>query len=167
MTITIPLERLQKALAYDPHTGVVTWKEDRGGRPAGSIAGSLKPTGYRHVRVDGRMFQEHRVAWALHYGEWPSANIDHVNGNPSDNRIENLRCVMQAENNKNARRRKDNTSGVTGVLWYKASKKWGAKIHRDGSYVFLGLFESMEDAITARKQAEAKLGYHANHGRAA
>jgi hypothetical protein len=168
MTITVPIERLREALSYDAQTGAVTWKEDRkNGKPVGSIAGSLNPTGYRHIRIDGRMCQEHRIAWALHYGQWPDGNIDHINGVPSDNRIENLRCVLQATNNRNARRRRDNTSGVTGVLWYEARRKWGVKINRDGKAIFLGLFANVEDAIAARRKAEAKLGYHENHGRAA
>lgn len=168
MTIAIPVSRLREALAYDAQTGAVTWKEDRkNGKPVGSVAGSLKSTGYRHIRIDGRMCQEHRICWALHYGKWPEGNIDHINGDPSDNRLENLRCVSQAANNRNARRRRDNTSGVTGVLWYKAQGKWGAKINRDGKPVFLGLHASMEDAIAARRLAEAEYGYHSNHGRAA
>ena len=167
MTITVPIERLREALAYDANTGAVTWKEDRkNGKPVGSIAGSLKATGYRHIRIDGRMCQEHRIAWALHYGQWPDGNIDHINGDPSDNRIENLRCVSQAANNRNARRRRDNTSGVTGVTWYRARQKWGAKIMERGAYRFLGLFDDFEQAVSARKKAESELGFHQNHGRA-
>jgi hypothetical protein len=161
------IETLRENLSYDPASGKLRWKRQAGGRASGDVAGGWSYTGYIHVRVFGKMYQAHRIAWAIHYGEWPATGIDHINGNGADNRIENLRCVPQAQNNKNAKRRIDNTSGVTGVLWYKANRKWGAKIHHEGSYIFLGLFEKMEDAIAARKQAEVKFGFHQNHGRAA
>lgn len=167
MNATAPISRLVEAFSYDPETGRVLWKHQTGGLPRGAVAGSYKATGYRHIKLDGRLFQAHRIAWALHYGEWPNGNIDHINGDPADNRIANLRCVPQSENNKNARRRKDNTSGVTGVLWYKARGKWGAKINHDGKPIFLGLYPSIQDAIAARRRAEAEYGYHSNHGRAA
>jgi hypothetical protein len=163
---TCSVDVLRAALSYDAETGKIRWLRLAGGRGVGDVAGSLKRTGYVHIKFDGRLYQAHRIAWALHYGKWPASNIDHVNGDPADNRIENLRCVPQSENNKNAKRRKDNTSGTTGVVWYKANKKWGAKIHHDGSYVFLGLFDRMEDAVRVRKQAEVQLRFHENHGRA-
>jgi hypothetical protein len=107
----------------------------------------------------------HRVAWALHYGEWPSDQIDHVNGDKTDNRLENLRIVTAQGNAKNRSLRSDNTSGHVGVYWVRETKKWSAQIKVDGRQKTIGSFESLEDAVKARKAAEDLNGYHANHGR--
>jgi hypothetical protein len=88
------------------------------------------------------------------YGEWPKLNIDHINRNPSDNRLVNLRDVTQKQNRQNASKRSDNTSGYPGVYWFKRDSKWVANIKHDYKLIHLGLFESLEEAVAARKAAE-------------
>lgn len=97
-------------------------------------------------------------------GEDP-LEIDHINGDPKDNRWANLRSVISAENAKNQKRRKDNTSGVCGVYWREDSRKWRAMIGHNGRLIRVGTFERKEDAIAARLAAQQKLDYHPNHGR--
>jgi hypothetical protein len=175
----LEVEKLHAVLRYDAETGLLFWCE----RPASMFpnethckvwnsrfAGkeafcSSNPKGYKMGGVFGRTRTAHRVVWAMIYGEWPNGQIDHINGNPADNRIENLRCVCATDNARNAKRRRDNTTGQTGVIWAKERKRWNAFIKNKGRRVHLGLYDRFEDAVAARKHAERLLGYHPNHGR--
>ena len=129
-------------------------------------AGCLRTDGYLAVMVLGVLYLTHRIIWVWWHGEMPK-NIDHINGIPSDNRIENLRSVTNAENHKNLSIRTDNTSGTIGVFWNKASKKWLAQISIKGKNTHLGCFSDKNKAIKTRKQAEIDYGYHENHGKVA
>lgn len=136
-------------------------------RFAGRVAGSVhKPTGYVHVDVFGRKWKAHRLMWAVVFGEWPD-QIDHINGNKADNRIANLRNVTHAENMKNRPRPKVNRSGVCGVHWQVSNSRWVAYLTSDGARKHLGTFCDWFDAVCARKSAENRSGFHANHGRSA
>ena len=121
--------------------------------------------GYRHGRIFGRAYRAHRVIWLLATKEWPADEIDHINGVKDDNRMTNLRQVTGAENRKNTRLSKANTSGIIGVSWLNSRRKWAAQIHINGRSTNLGHFLEKSDAIAARKAAEIKYGYHPNHGR--
>ena len=121
--------------------------------------------GYRTGSIFGRDVKAHRIAWALYYGEMPTGSIDHINGDPGDNRIANLRDVSHAENMRNQRRQLRSASGVTGVHWSKASSKWSAEIVCNGEKQYLGLFTDFDAAIEARRDAQRRLGFHENHGR--
>ena len=107
----------------------------------------------------------HRVAWALYHGKWPDKQIDHINGNPLDNRIKNMRVVSVRENGKNKKRPSTNTSGIIGVYWNKASSKWVAQIGVNRKTIFLGSYDNITDAANARQTAEKKYNFHPNHGR--
>mgnify|MGYP006131473821 FL=1 len=128
-------------------------------------AGTVKPRGHRDIKVKGKQYKAHRLIWLYVHGKFPDGHIDHVNGKPLDNRIENLRDVTQQENNKNARKRKDNTSGHVGVCWAKRDEKWRAQIAVDGKREYLGYFNVLEDAVAARQAASIEHGFHENHGR--
>lgn len=101
----------------------------------------------------------------LHNGTLLENAIDHINGIKDDNRIANLRQVSDEENARNKKRHFRNKSGVMGVTWSKADKKWRVRIGVSGKYKCLGSFHSLEEAISVRKKAEHDLGYHENHGR--
>lgn len=128
-------------------------------RQAGKEAGGISNHGYLRVSINGRLYLAHRIAWAMVTGAWPSGDLDHINGDRTDNRISNLRIAPPRENNRNLSRREDNASGVTGVA--RARGKWRAYIEGTN----LGHFATLEAAISARKAAEKALGYHPNHGR--
>ncbi len=121
--------------------------------------------GYRHGSIENRSYRAHRVVFAIFYCRWPRSEVDHINGDRSDNRPRNLREVTRAENSQNMARRRDNKSGATGVHWRATEKKWQARIKISGRYISLGLHSSLLDAIAARKAAEIAHDFHPNHGR--
>jgi hypothetical protein len=162
--------RAREVLDYDPETGVLTWRV----RPArhvkaGSVAGyvSRQPrTSYRVVKIDGVLYLAHRVCFLHFYGAWPSAEIDHQDQNGLNNRISNLRAVTRAGNAQNQPKQSRNKSGVTGVSWNRACRKWRAAIRVCGVQDYLGQFDTLADAAHARKLAERRYNFHPNHGRA-
>ena len=165
------VDYLRKRLRYEPETGKLFWL-DYAEMPshwrtrfAGKEAFiTVNGHGYRTGNIDRAKFRAHRVAWAIHYGQWPSRQIDHKNGVRADNRIENLRVVTPQENMRNSKMRCDNASGVSGVSWVKARGKWLARIKIDGRPKHLGLFDSIEDAAAARAEASARYGFSSRHG---
>lgn len=153
-------------LYYEPTDGTLRWARvhPRSKVQPGDIAGCIDGVGYRVVRVDGRNYKVHRVVWEIHHGEIPPGlQVDHIDHNRLNNRIENLRLVTCAENNKNKSLDYRNKHGVPGVK-RKSNGRWEASISVDGKYRYLGDFESVSGAIEARKRAEADCGYHHNHG---
>lgn len=119
--------------------------------------------GYKCGVILGIRITAHRLIWMLEHGHEPD-QIDHINGNRTDNRISNLRNVSKKENGRNLSISKRNKSGVTGVRFNQRRSKWEADIRVDRKLVFIGRFDKLEDAISARKAAEAKYGFHKNHG---
>lgn len=161
------MSNLDTLFSYDPNTGLLRWKTSSAYRiKPGDIAGSMNGQGYLLVQINGKKRPVHRIAWEIFHGEISEElKIDHVNGIRHDNRIINLRQVTDAENNKNARLRKDNSSGRTGVSWHKKHNKWLANIRVNGTLRFLEYFSDLDEAIKARSQAETDFGFHENHGR--
>jgi len=136
------------------------------GRYAGKEAfAAIGNHGYRQGKIFDRDYRAHRIIWLLHTGDWPTDEIDHINGKRTDNRVSNLRSVSRAENNKNMRVGKRNTSGIPGVGLNKKSGKWRAYIMLDGINRNLGSFDDIGDAAAARNAAQVEYGFHANHGR--
>lgn len=134
---------------------------------AGKPAGCFRADGYRVIRLHDRLYLGHRLAWVLHYGEWPDKLIDHIDGNPSNNAISNLRVVDRHGNNTNCKIKGNNTSGRTGIWWHSSNQKWIAEIRSKGQKRHIGSFANFDDAVAARKTAEIELGFHDNHGRLA
>jgi hypothetical protein len=116
--------------------------------------------GYLAVKVYGELFLAHRVAWALHYGAWPSSEIDHVDRNKQNNRIENLRVVDSQTQRRNMPKRADNSSGVAGVCWHDGQQRWHVAV--SGRYI--GSFRDKVEAVLARKSAIADTSYSPTHG---
>jgi len=149
--------QVSRHISYDPATGVFTrLRNDK-------RADTSMTIGYRRVRLSvGKQQHEmlaHRLAWLFLHGEWPENEIDHVNGDRSDNRAANIRHVTRKQNARNISLRSDNRSGVLGVNRHqKGWKVRGAK----GYLAYSGCFGR---ALRIRKMYEMKNGYHENHGR--
>ena len=143
-------ERLREVLAYDAETGVFTWRDNRGSRaPAGSVAGNVShQRGYRQIRVDYNRYLAHRLAWLYVYGEWPAAQIDHINGQTEDNRIVNLRPATQRQNCLNSATRSHNEFGHRNIR--KKGGKFEVMFSSGKKRVFHKSCSTLEDAIALR-----------------
>jgi len=178
---TISVDYLNACLDYDTDSGVLTWRQ----RPvehfarakdcvtwnkrwswkeAGPIDKDHNGIAYRTIGICGHKYYAHRIAYAMIHEEWPSLEVDHLNGNGLDNRASNLRLADRSLNLRNKKMRSDNTSESNGVHWCSKRKKWVAQSHLDKKTVPLGRFVSKSDAIIARKNAEIGQNYTARHG---
>ncbi len=165
-------ERLRELFDYDADTGNLIWKV----RPvsafknqhdcnawntnfAGKVAGCItKSTGYRVIRIDDLLYFAHRLIYALHHGVCPSdLQIDHIDGNKPNNRVENLRLATSAENSQNVGKRCNNTSGFTGICWHKHHQKFRASIKINSRDKHLGYFTTAEEAAEAYSTAAIAL----------
>lgn len=148
---------LQEFFDYDHKAGIfVRTKKTGTSTKVGEVVGSEKGNGYLMMCIKSRLYLVHRMAWLYVYGEMPSKNIDHINGNRSDNRICNLRLANQSQNTANSKLSKANTSGAKGVLKRKDTNKWKASIMVNYKHISLGSFEKKEDAIKAYEIAAKK-----------
>ena len=162
---TIIRQYAAQFVRYEPETGNFYWLVDRGrGVKAGDRAGHLSQ-GYITLNFRTNKVRAHRVAWFLCYGELPPCQIDHINRNRADNRICNLRLAVnnEADNLQNLGIRKDNTSGIPGVVWNRCKNRWVVRMYQSGRQICLGYFESFDDAVAARKAGEKKY-YTFAHG---
>jgi hypothetical protein len=155
MTEPIDPARLRELFHYDEDSGLLRWKVDDGKRRIGEIAGTPSPRGYRGIRLFGTRTYVHRVIWALKTGEWPPQDIDHIDGNPANNRWANLRSASRQQNLANRGRRSDNQAGRKGVG--KSLSRWRARIRTDGVEVHLGSFATREEAHAAYTKAARSL----------
>lgn len=151
-------DRLRELFGYDPDTGVMRWRVSTNSRVVvGQEAGCVNGGGYIVVSVDGRLYRAHRLIWLYVYGRWPGTDIDHIDGDPQNNRLTNLREATVSQNQANARRRANNTSGFKGVNFHKRGRKWQARIRVNGKSLYLGFFDSREAAHAAYVAAAREL----------
>ena len=164
--MTLTRERLMEVVNYNADLGTFTNVIARSPRMiVGSIAGGIRKNGYYRIAIDGKRYYAHRLAWLYVHGVWPADEIDHINGNRSDNRIENLRAADRRQNLGNQRRLSRNTSGYKGVSWCKARNLWVANIQKNGKLKHLGRFPSAEAAHQAYSSAAKEyFGEFANEG---
>jgi hypothetical protein len=149
------IEKMLSAhLRYTPQDGKVWWvKHPRRSTANGTEAGNFRRDGYRKLKFCGKQYLVHRVAWLLHYGSWPAGDIDHIDGNPANNKLENLRDVPHSVNLQN--RKSATTGNKTGLLGVvRRRNKYAAHIHKNGKQIYLGLFETAELAHQAYKESK-------------
>lgn len=151
----IDLEKLKEFLEYNPDTGIVSWRKDKGRAKKGSQFGCIAVDGYRKGAFCARPMKHSRIAWALYYKEQPPEFIDHINGDKADDRISNLRAVTKRQNNRNVLARKNNATRTLGVHFHKRLKKYQVSIKDNfGKQLHLGYYEDLELAELVRKEAE-------------
>ncbi|EKU4730588.1 HNH endonuclease [Citrobacter sp. Cf084] len=156
---------IRDLIDYNPENGVLTAKVNFSGRQAGSVIGSQTWQGYYAFSLFGKKCFAHRLAWLLHYGEWPSQPIDHINGIKTDNSIRNLRLCSLSQNQFNKPTQKNNTTGVKGVYWNKRDKRYVASVQFNGKKYSAGHHKDIDNAKEAVMKLREKLaGEFTNHG---
>ncbi len=153
-THSITQARAFELLNYDPSTGIFTWKISQGKAKAGSIVGTVQ-RGYRKTTIDREQIRIHRLAWFMTKGEWPKGQIDHINGNKDDNRIDNLRDVPMFINMQNRYESRKKSGLPQGV-----SHAWGGRFYAN---IRLGTFDSAEEASAAYKRAKLLVHVGCSH----
>lgn len=147
--------RIAECLTY--RGGHLYWINRQGSQQAGARAGNHRADGYVRIKMDKRLTMAHSLIWILHHGDIPSGyEIDHINGNPSDNRIENLRIATHAQNNCNMKLACHSTTGFKGVTKRKGYDKWRAYITMNQTRVWLGEFSDPESAHAAYREAASR-----------
>ena len=142
--------QLKEYIHYSPLTGVFTRISSPYEAKLGVINSCANHSnGYFQIGISGKLYKAHRLAWMYMHGEWPKDQIDHINRDKIDNRIDNLREASSAQNNQNVGLRSDNASGIKGVTYYKITGKWVAKINISGKLKHIGYFKTLEEASQA------------------
>lgn len=163
---------------YEPDSGFLRWRHREGSgagiasankRFAGRVAGhrhtcTVGKT-YVQVRAAGRLHYAHRIIWVMHNGLIPDGmQIDHIDGDGTNNRLKNLRLVTASQNKRNQRKLSNNTSGYTGVYFDKRRGTYSARVWQDGRFITLGFAKTAVEAYKIRQRHNALNGFHENHG---
>lgn len=157
--VYVSSDRIRELFNYSPENGLLT-RRIRTAKctQLGEVAGTYDKKGYQHLNVDNIRYLAHRLIWLHVHGVWPANCIDHIDGNPSNNRLSNLREATKTENNQNTKKaRKDNQSGLLGVVVRPKENKFAAKINANGKRIHLGRFDTAKDAHAAYIKAKIQL----------
>lgn len=178
---TFDIDTLRLFLRYEPETGRLFWRERaESWFPAPRFAAGWNKRnagrevtnsnhGYLSLTITGENFLGHRVIWAMVHGEWPDS-IDHIDGNPRNNKLANLRSVSLAENLRNVKTKRDAQSGIANVKHIPKSKhgpeRWQVVLQKTLTKPKVTkVFFSLQDALDFRDERLAEAGFHPNHGR--
>lgn len=158
----ITQQQLKEILHYDPETGIFRWRHERvnGQIKPWTIAGNIQTKGYVMLCINYIRHLGHRLAWLYMTGNWPTKGIDHIDGNRSNNKFTNLREATCKENCENRGLSKTNKSGFRGVNFHPTSKKWLARVGHNYKQVYIGLFDTAEEANIAAIAKRAELFTH-------
>lgn len=163
------ISEIQEFFVYNPMSGHIIWrKASNYYTKIGDIAGYTykgKRSSYIRTSIHKKPILAHHVAFVLMTGSYPKHNVDHINGDGTDNKWINLRDVTHSENLRNQKLGSANTSGIIGVDFCKKTKLWRARIKLHQKEYHLGSFQTKLEAATARKKAEKDFNFHENHGR--
>lgn len=174
--------QVSSLIKYEPETGKLFWlprpvelfPHSKWGREqtcaawnaryAGKEALTAPKDGYTSGSLLWQKVRAHRVAWLLYYGDWPTKHIDHINGDRADNRIENLRDVSRSTNQRNQKRRSNNTTGVSGIQTH--ARGYRVQFRMGGQNRHVGLYRTFSEALAARNSFAQANGYSERHGKA-
>lgn len=149
-------ERLRECLHYDPQTGVFKWRMRIGRGRIGKIAGITTARRYIRIGVLGCEYMAHRLAWLYVHGAWPHAEIDHIDGDPANNALANLREASRPENLQNLK--KANPRNKTGLIGAhrRSNGRYRSHLQSGGRIICLGSFATAEEAHKAYVEAKRK-----------
>jgi hypothetical protein len=156
-----PLDLFVKGSVDRRKAAMSTFNTRFAGKP---VTAKVTNDGVHRMSIFQHQFVMARVIWAVTQGEWPNV-IDHIDGNPSNNALRNLRNVTQADNCRNMKVHVLSKTKKTGVSWSAEKKKWRAHITYNYKQKHLGYFDKFEHAVAARAKADADFGFHQNHGK--
>ncbi len=152
------IKTLRLALDFNPNTGIFRWAEKRANIQIGDVAGCVNAKGYMYVGLGGKLYRANRLAWLYVHGTQPTGQVDHINGDRIDNRIDNLRDVTGTINQRNRLRgNRGSSSRLLGVSWHPGTSKWRSQISINRQTRHLGLFDTETAAHAAYLDAKAKL----------
>jgi hypothetical protein len=151
----ITQDYLKEILDYEPKTGVFVWRSCARPDKTGRKAGWFDAHGYNRIMINNKAYVAHRLAWLYVTGNWPKEYIDHINNNPADNRFCNLREATPRQNSANQGIRKRNLAGYKGVIKHRL--KWKAQFTHNYQTIYLGLFDTPEQAHAAYSEAAQQL----------
>jgi hypothetical protein len=163
--LDLTAEYVRQIFEYNPITGILIWKI----KPAkyinpGTKAGNIDSRGHMTVRIRGKGYLIHRIAWLYMTGSWPDQEIDHIDRNRANNSWANLREATSTQNQYNSSKHKDNTTGFKGVCYHKRDRKYTAQIMKSGKLLHLGYFNTPEEASKAYNEASKQLHGVFGHG---
>ena len=169
--LMLTAEKLKALVSYNQETGMFSRRGKRKSYGAGTAIGHPSARDRVQIYVEGRRYYAHRLAWLYAYGEWPTFEIDHIDGDPTNNALRNLRPATRSQNNANSRLKNNNTSGLKGVSLCLHSRErgyqniWRASITIDGRARNLGRYRTPQEAHAAYLKAAAEaFGEFANAG---
>lgn len=154
------VEELRELFVWDAEKGKIWWRSLYGKREAFV---SVQTQGYLYGKIHGKNYLAHRVLWALEYGRWPEINLDHIDQNKKNNALSNLRETDSPQNARNKPAYKNSTSGDTGVSRTRKGR-WRSYVGVDYAQRHLGVFDTKEEAVLARRRAQQELGFSPLHG---
>lgn len=153
------IAELRRLFAYDRETATFVRLVKKGPNKVGAVAGTINAYGYKVIKIDGRNHLLHRLVWLLETGDWPKADIDHIDRNKLNNHISNLRDVSRSVNQQNrVKALRNNPTGMLGVSFHKSSNSYRAIIGLNNKQIHIGHFDNPEDARKAYLAAKRK--YH-------
>jgi hypothetical protein len=158
----IDADEVRRLLAYDPTTGRFFNAVNRRRARKGAPAEIEHNAGYRCVSIGGQKHLSHRLVWLYLHGEWPSGDIDHIDGDKQNNRPSNLRDVPRMVNTQNVRSaRANNASGLLGATFCRQTGRWASTIRINGVKTHIGRFDTAEQAHAAYMRAKQQhhIGY--------
>lgn len=173
----IDMDLINKLIEYNRESSRITWKvrgreffnsdanmNSWNARWSGKIARSyISNNGYIIVKILKTFHQAHRLVWAMHTGCDFTEDIDHINGDRTDNIFSNLRAVERSENTRNRCKPNSNSSGVMGVYFHKRDRKWHAQTQFKG-VLYREAFSNFKDAVLAREAQLERCMFSTRHG---
>lgn len=150
-------DEIDRLFIVNPETGIILNRIDRTYNSKANTEAGCIGVGCKLMNVNGYLYLTHRLLWTYFYNEQPPKHIDHIDKNPLNNSIYNLRAATKSQNKYNTRKQKNNKSGYKGVCWAKANNKWKAQTKYDNKQIHLGYFDTPEEASAVYEQKAKEL----------